>query len=154
VSRQEAESPGSEAAMLLVDEMGQPGGVPGIILATGGLKGLAEAFEGHRVDGKELEVLELGEEGQEVAAGLLDADGNGRTEPKLTPDGFDPDEEILGTSWYGLEFDLAGTSLQQADVNFGIGAINPDAELIGRTVHGFVGVEVKTHAGPKTASAL
>ena len=142
-------NPGSEAMMLFVEKIGEPGGVTGIIFAPRSLKGLPEAFEGHRIDREELEVLELGKEGQEVAAGLLETERNGGAETKATPYGFDPGQEILGTCRDGLKLCASGAGLQKANVDPGVGAINPDTELIGRTVHGFVGVEVKTHAGPK-----
>lgn len=144
--------------MTLIKELGEVVAVPPVILGSGSLEGFPPTLEGGRVEQEESDKIKAREEGDEIGAGLLDADGQravweGRA---LGPNPLLEMERIGGDAGMAEAFPSGGKG---RDVDVAVGAIDTNEgcegwRRRGSRVHVSVDFVKAGHAGLETATAL
>jgi len=122
--------PGFEFIAVSSEQLGQVTSIGTVMLGAAGDEGFAILLQGDGIDGKESDPGIGFQEGDEMAGGLFEAQGDGGIGMTLAQI-QKPAAKIFGRTGYGAGLGLAGSALDEVEVGFGIGTVQADNEVEG-----------------------
>ena len=122
-------APGLERGVALADEAGDEGGVGHVVFGARGVEGVAVVAGEHRVDGEEVDEVELAEEGDDVGAGVFDADRDAGAGPFRAQRGGPFEQRLRAGGDLPLARPAAG-GVDGFGVEVRVGSVDADEEVV------------------------